>query len=245
MKNKNSIKPFISVIIPTYNEAGSIVALVEALQKVLHGYHYEIIIVDDRSIDGTAALIQNKFSKDKTIDLHVHQPPSSLGDSILQGIRSARGTVIIGMDADFNHEPVVIKKLLQKISNNDLVIASRFISDGGMENQYRYWMSYLFNSFIKKLFKFPVMDNTSGFYAVRSSFLKKLPISEVYQGYGEYHLRLVYLAMLNCGRITEVATFYKNRNSGESKSKLWNMFFSYFGVCLDLKFFSQRYLIKN
>ncbi len=139
------------------------------------------------------------------------------------------------MDADFNHPPELIPKLIDNLKNNDLVIASRFIKGGGMEDRIRYIFTYIFNLFLKYILGFPTMDNMSGFYAIKKEKLNKLPLKEIYQGYGEYHLRLVWYAKKINFKIKEIPVFYQNRKYGKSKSNLIKMFFKYLYLALKLK----------
>jgi hypothetical protein len=86
------------------------------------------------------------------------------------------------------------------------------------------------------------MDNTSGFYAIKTDFLNSFPIGSIYKnGYGEYHLRLVYLAK-NLTTIKKVPVFYQERKFGKSKSKFLQMLFKYFKVAFELNF---RYSALN
>lgn len=79
------------------------------------------------------------------------------------------------------------------------------------------------------------MDNMSGFYAIRQEKLLKLPLKEIYRGYGEYHLRLVYSAKRKGFRIKEIPVFYNKRKYGKSKSNLPKMFFVYLVEALRLR----------
>lgn len=226
----------ISIIIPTYNERENIVNLIHEIQLILSksNIKYEIVIVDDNSPDNTALEIKKKFNS-KNIRLFVRKNIRGLASAILLGIRKSRGDIIIGMDADFNHPPEKISELIRLLSQADLVVASRFIKNGGMEDKVRYVFTYIFNLFLKYLLGFPTMDNMSGFYAVKKEILLKLPINNIYQGYGEYHLRLVYLAKKYGLRIKEIPVFYPKRRHGKSKSNFFGMFFQYLFVAFELK----------
>lgn len=223
----------ISVIIPTFNEAKNIVSLLKKLQQQLEGYSYEIIIIDDHSPDGTYSEVKRKV-KSKFIKTYLHQGSPELGHSILQGVLKAKGEFIIGMDADFNHDPRVIPLLIVASQYYDMVVASRFIVGGGMSDQYRFITSWLFNLILKIFFRFPVSDNTSGFYIIKRKLLQNLSPSTIYKGYGEYHLRLVYLAKKNNYKLAEVPVFYGKRTYGESKSRFFSMLITYLYTALKL-----------
>lgn len=232
------MKPYVSIIIPTYNEKDNIILLIDEIKKICrsHNLSFEIIIIDDNSPDGTFDKLRKIFPKDLSVRIFKRVNKRGLATAILFGIKKAKGTYIIGMDADFNHLPDKITDLVDRLKNCDLVIGSRFIKGGGMEEKMRYFITYLLNIFLKYFLGFPVMDNLSGFYAIKKIKLLKLPISLIYRGYGEYHLRLVYLADKAGLKIIEIPVFYKKRRFGKSKSNLLILFIKYLWVSLSLKF---------
>ena len=226
-----------SLIIPTYNEKENILRLIKELQKNLNSVKelYEIIAVDDNSPDGTGAAAEKAFRKNKNIRIFVRKKDRGLATAIFFGINKSKGDVVVGMDADFNHPPELIPQLSGKLIDADMVVASRFINGGGMEEKGRYFFTYFFNLFLKYLLGFPTMDNMSGYYAIKKPALLKLPLGKIYRGYGEYHLRLVYLAQKIGLKIKEIPVFYSKRNYGQSKSNLIKLFFSYLWTALNLK----------
>lgn len=184
-------KKLISVILPTYNETDNIIPLLKELSNVLKAYTHELIVVDDNSSDGTYLKVKNHARENKNIRCILHAGEPELGGSILEGINNSQGEIIIGMDADLNHNPKLIPILIDQLKNHDIAIASRFIPGGGMRNKFRYFTSFGFNLLLKLCFAFPILDNTSGFYAITKRKLLTLNIEFIYQGYGEYHLRLL------------------------------------------------------
>lgn len=234
MKRKKQTR--ISVVIPTFNEKDNIVPLIQEVKKLhkLKDLNTEIIVVDDNSPDKTGEVVSKIFVKDKNVRVYIRKKEKGLGTAILYGIRWAKGDVIIGMDADFNHPPEKIPELVDKLKKADLVIASRFIKGGGMEHKVRYWLAYIYNLFLNKVLGFPVLDNMSGFYAISKKKLQTLPLEYIYRGYGEYHLRLVYLAKAHGFRIVEIPAYYPKRTHGKSKSNLLRMFFEYLYVAVGL-----------
>lgn len=233
-------KTRISLIIPTFNEKENIILLIKAIKKVLSESVYQIVIVDDNSPDETYKEIIRNFGNKKNIKAILRVNERGLGSSILHGIKNSDHEIIVGMDADFNHAPQIIPFLIKELENNDLVVASRFIKNGGMEEKKRLFPTLLFNKFLKHILGFPIMDNMSGFYAIRREKLLQLPLEKVYKGYGEYHLRLVYLAKKKGFRIKEVPVYYKKRVYGKSKSNLSKMFFLYLKEAFYLRFYAQE-----
>lgn len=228
--------PKLSIILPTYNEAEGITQFLELLLAALgQKADAEIIVVDDQSPDGTARVVQQFSKQYPAVRVIERRASPGLGLSILTGIEAARGDVIVGMDADNNHDVRQVLALVTGLEQADLVVASRFISGGGMQETARYYSTFAFNA-VLRLLGFPTWDNGSGFYAVKRAKLKTLPLNEIYYGYGDYHLRLVYYAARAGWSILELPTQYQKRLAGESKSKLGQMAVSYFKEAVRLRF---------
>ncbi len=225
----------LSIVIPTFNEKHNIIGLISSIQKIFGYKTYEIIVIDDNSPDGTYNKIVKEFGNDKKVKTILRKNERGLGTAILRGIKSSSYPVIVGMDADFNHPPETITRLTEEIQSHDLVVASRFIKSGGMEEKKRYLPTLMFNLFLKHILRFPVSDNTSGFYAVWKNKLLKLPLDDIFRGYGEYHIRLMHYAQTNNFKITEVPVYYKKRKYGRSKSNLGKMFLGYLYCALKLR----------
>lgn len=226
-----------SIIIPTFNERGNIVALLKRILEVAgkNNLNIEIVVVDDDSPDKTAEAVRRNFLKEKRVRLFVRTKKKGLASAILWGIEKSRGEVILGMDADFNHPPSLIPSILEKLRTCGLVVASRFVSGGGMEEKGRYWGTFVFNLLLKNLLGFPTMDNMSGFYAISKEKLFKLPVKRIYRGYGDYHLRLLHFAKMAKLTICQVPVYYPKRKYGESKSNLSKLIFSYTLISLKLR----------
>ncbi len=226
-----------SVVLPTYNEAGNIVKLVEEIKKelALKKITHEIIIVDDDSPDKTGLLAQKYFSKFPDVRVVIRKKERGLATAIRVGLEKAVGEVAVVMDTDFNHEPRLVPRLVEKCKNYDLVIGSRFVRGGGMANKTRERLSYLFNIMIRILLGSPVKDNLSGFFAMKSIELEKLDFNKIFWGYGDYFIRLIYLSKNQGNKLSELPSFYKDREYGASKSQFLNMFKDYLASTIDLR----------
>ncbi|MDP2946555.1 MAG: glycosyltransferase [Nanoarchaeota archaeon] len=234
-------KVLVSIILPTYNESKSIIVVIKKIKQIfkkLTSYKLEIIIVDDNSGDKTGYLVQKEYKYDNLVKVFIRKAERGLGTAIGYGINKAQGSIIIGMDADGNHPVSILPIFLKELKTNDLVIASRFVRGGGVEeitDRIRHLGSFMFN-LILKILGFPVWDNTSGFYGISKKKLISLKPKNIYFGYGDYHLRLVYFAKLKNFKIKEIPCVYGKRIAGESKSELFKMFFDYLKEGLRLKF---------
>lgn len=223
----------ISIIIPTYNEKENSIPLISAIGNACttNKIDYEIIIIDDNSPDGTGQYIQKKFAEDIRVRCLIRNTERGLGTAILYGITQARGDIIVGMDADFNHPPESIPTLVRALQEQkgDMIVGSRFVKGGGMHGAIRSFGSRVVNAILRIVFGFPIHDNLSGYYAIYKSTLNKMNLKNIYSGYGEYHMRLVwYISRVHKLHIHENPVFFGKRLYGSSKSDLLNMLLSYF-----------------
>lgn len=225
----------VSVILPTYNEKGNIVKLTYAIKKSLKGRSYEIVIVDDNSPDGTAQSVEKKFSKDKTVKLFVRKKSKGLATAIKYGVKHASGEIVVAMDTDFQHDPKIIPQMVDLCKYYDLIVGSRFVRGGGMEDGSRYSYSYLFNLMVRLMLRMQIQDNLSGFFALKLNKLNKLNLNKIFLGYGDYFIRLLHA----CGQanysILEIPVFYNVRPYGQSKSSFVSMIINYSKTVLSLK----------
>lgn len=122
----------ISIIIPTYNERENIAILIREIAKYIKNYSYEIIVVDDNSPDGTA---EAALSLASTYPVRVIKRPDKLGltSAIYDGIQASRSNIIVVMDADLQHPPDVLPKLISKLDKCDIVVASRHAPGGSIQ----------------------------------------------------------------------------------------------------------------
>ena len=226
-----------SVILPTYNESGNIVKLVEkirhslALAKISH----EVILVDDNSPDQTGLLAQKYFSKVPEVRVIIRKKEKGLATAIRHGIEMAVGDVIVVMDTDFNHEPELVPQLVTQCDHYDMAIGSRFVRGGGMANKTRETLSYLFNILVRLILQSPVHDNLIGFFACRMTALEKVDFNKIFFGYGDYFIRLIYLVKKQGGSFTELPSLYQERTYGSSKSQFLVMFRDYLATTIKLR----------
>jgi dolichol-phosphate mannosyltransferase len=219
----------VSVIVPTYNEAGSIVAFLGELLTVLekHEIDHEVLVVDDASPDGTADLVESHFAGREQVRLLRRHGSRGLAVSIRDGLARAEGDVFVVMDSDFNHDPQVVPLLLKVLADFDLVSGSRFAPGGGMYSRWRQLGSFVMNLFVRVVLQTQIQDNLSGFFAVRRELLEPLPAARIFFGYGDYYFRLLYHAQRRGARILEVPVVYRSREGGGSKTPLLRTFLRY------------------
>lgn len=227
----------VSIILPTYNEAGNIVTLVEEIKRNIPAeWNYEILVVDDDSPDGTYQLVADRFSEDPDVEAILRTTDRGFAKSIRCGIDRSDGDRVIVMDTDFTHDPIEISRLLHISECYDVVSGSRFCPGGRMQDTWHYIASLLFNWLLRVLLRTQVQDNLGGYFIISRDALNKLPKDHIFFGYGEYFFRLLYFLQMQGGHVVEIPAVYNVRTSGESKSRFLKMLFSYFGAAIKLKF---------
>jgi dolichol-phosphate mannosyltransferase len=227
-----------SIILPTYNEKDNIVELVQAIHRCLEpeGFDYNVVIVDDNSPDGTADVVRAAFGDDDRVELHVRTGERGLATALRYGAEHSCGEVLVFMDTDFNHDPAVIPQLIKFLEYYDVVIGSRFVLRGGMEDSARYVFSFIYNLGLRFLFRTQVWDNLSGFFAIYRHKLLELNLDRIFYGYGDYFIRLLMVGWRRGWRMLEIPVFYRLRMHGHSKTQFLGTFTQYTTAILKLRF---------
>ncbi|MEY4184276.1 MAG: hypothetical protein RIS07_679 [Actinomycetota bacterium] len=227
----------ITVVIPTYNEAGNIVPLIEQIIDAVEAeYELEVLVMDDSSPDGTADIARSRFVADPRVNVVTRTSDRGLGASVGDGVRRATGDSIVVLDADLTHKPAQISDLAHINQRFDLVSASRFAAGGSMQDRPHYVWSLVFNFWLRMILRTQVQDNLAGFYIVRRSLAQSLPHEKIFFGYGDYFFRLLHFAKKAGGTIVEIPTHYTLRVAGNSKSNYLKMAGTYSAAAIRLLF---------
>lgn len=217
--------PLVSIILPTYNEAGNIVELIGALDQCIT-HPKEIIVVDDNSPDGTWRLVEEAQERYPSVCIERRRKHPGLTRSIQHGIDRARGDIICWMDCDFSHPPATMAQLITHVlEGQDLAVASRYVK-GGQYKSGLQWLgadesalAVLLSRFINMGIRWSLdpqfHDYTSGFIAARRRVLEKIRLEG---DYGEYFMDLMYRAILQGHTYKEVPFISPPRRSGISKT---------------------------
>jgi dolichol-phosphate mannosyltransferase len=209
----------VTVVLPTYNEAGNIVALIEAILSNMPAHcDPEIIVVDDNSPDGTYDLVRKRFGTDPKIKAVRRTRDRGLANSIRDGLNLASGEQVLVMDTDFTHSPAEIPRMLHVAQAYGLVSGSRFCAGGAMEDVAHYLASLLYNFVLRIVLRTQIQDNLGGFFTMRRNDLQTLPWDEIFHGYGDYFFRLLSYVQAAGLTIVEVPALYRVRSKGASKS---------------------------
>lgn len=205
----------LSAIIPALNEAENLARLIPLLRDRLTqlvGDAWEIIIVEGRSTDGTAAVARAEGAR------VVDQQERGYGGALLAGFAAAEGEWIVTMDADLSHEPAFVEPLWAAREQADVVIASRYVKGGHAEMPlFRLVLSRILNTFFTLGLSLPLKDISSGFRLYRSSVVKGMPLESRDFDVLEEVLVRAYSAGY---RVIEVPFTYKPRITGHSHAKL-------------------------
>jgi dolichol-phosphate mannosyltransferase len=215
----------VSVLLPTYNEAENIVPLLEEILTSVSQLR-EILIVDDNSPDHTAEIVRSwikKNKRDQTVRVIVRLTDHGLTGSISEGIQSARGSIVVWMDADFSHPPKYINALTEAVRDGtDIAVCSRYISGGkptntknSADSSLLIPASILANKILRIVFGLDFYDYTSGFIAVRKDVVKRIPL---HGSYGEYFIDFIVRAYRTGYRIKEIPFISEPRRAGYSKT---------------------------
>lgn len=227
-----------SIILPTYNEKDNIVELINAIFATLasDSLDFEIVLVDDNSPDGTAEAVRQNFDGNGRVKLFVRTQERGLATAIRYGLEHSDGDILVFMDTDFNHDPAIIPQMIKFLEYYDIIIGSRFVMAGGMEDRFRQYSSLIYNYAIRLLFGTPVHDNLSGFFSIYRDKLESMDLDQIYYGYGDYFIRLLMVAHKRGYNMLEIPVFYRLRVHGHSKTQFLSIFSQYTRALLALRF---------
>lgn len=208
----------LSVIIPTYNEAGNLPTLIELLGKALSGIDYEILIVDDNSPDRTWQIGEDFAARDPAIRVMRRLNERGLSSAVIAGMSVARGRVLAVMDADLQHDESVLPQMFQAIEKDgyDLAIGSR-AAEGGSYGQWSYFrrfVSWTATLLARLLLPVEVKDPMSGFFAVRRQIFQQCAdrINPV-----GFKILLEFIGRNPGLRVVEIGYRFRLRVHGETK----------------------------
>jgi dolichol-phosphate mannosyltransferase len=207
------------VVIPTYNERENIRRI---LPVVLAATECEVVVVDDDSPDGTAAVVGELAASDPRIHLVNHRPKLGIGPAYKEGFKAAfalEPELIIQMDADFSHAPEMLPRLVALAADNDLVLGSRYL-DGITVVKWpmgRLLLSYFGNAYVRFVTGLKVRDATGGFKCWRREALRAIEPDRVRSNGYAFQIETTYRASLRKLRIREVPIIFMDREVGESK----------------------------
>lgn len=226
----------IYLVIPTYNEKNNILKLLDQI-FVLKIEGLNILVVDDNSPDGTGQLVDQLKQKYLNLDILHRQNKAGLGTAYLAGFKEVlkKGAdYIFEMDADLSHDPKLIPEFLKVIQNYDLVLGSRYVKGGGVNNWHwlRRLISRFGNIYARLILGLPYHDLTGGFKCYRRQVLEKI-ISKNLSSVGyNFQIETTYQTRLAGFKIKEIPITFTERQEGKSKFNLIILLESFWKVLL-------------
>lgn len=238
------------IIIPTYNEKENIVKIIEAVFSLDHDFH--ILVVDDGSPDGTAALVQQLQQKHPdSLHLLERSGKLGLGTAYIAGFKwglQRSYEYFIEMDADFSHPPASLIPLYKacKRDGADVSVGSRYIKGGRVENWPidRIVLSYGASLYVRLITWMPIKDPTAGFVCYRRKVLETIDLDKIrFVGYA-FQIEMKFASRMLGFKLAEVPITFTDRIEGTSKMSLriiqeaitgvvqmrWRSFFSSYGA---------------
>jgi dolichol-phosphate mannosyltransferase len=208
------------VILPTYNERDNLPQIVSA---ILAHEGFRVLVVDDKSPDGTGA-VADALAADHPgrVEVIHRTGKKGLGRSYVDGIRRALetdATLICQMDADFSHDPKYLPDLVSATAAADLVIGSRYVHGISVVNWplRRIILSTFANKYVRAVTRLEPRDCTSGFRCWRRDALARFDLDRLFSDGYSFLVEMLYLARRFGLRITEVPIIYVERRAGQSK----------------------------
>jgi dolichol-phosphate mannosyltransferase len=207
------------VVIPTYNERDNLPILVPRLLAIAE---LRVLVVDDASPDGTGAVADQLAARHDRVTVLHRTGPRGLGLSYIDAMRHAlRGdaTHIVQMDADLSHDPADVPRLLSAGERADLVIGSRYVPGGRVENwpASRILLSAFANRYVRLITRLGVRDCTSGFRCWRRAALAGLPLDRISSDGYAFVVELTWEAVSAGCSVEEVPITFVERRHGASK----------------------------
>lgn len=228
----------LSLVLPTYNEGKNIQKIIIILSDLLNlvlPNNYELIVVDDNSPDRTWELAQAMTAEYPQLKVINRTEEKGLSTAVIRGWQIAKGEVLGVIDADLQHPPEILVKLLEQMTQGaDLAVASRHVEGGGVSD----WS--IMRRFLSRgaqvlgLVLLPhvlgrLSDPMSGYFMVRREAIAGYALSPV-----GYKILIEVVARGKIGSISEVGYVFQERNAGESKVT-WKQYVEYLQHLLKLR----------
>jgi len=220
----------VSIVMPTYNEAGNVGELIRAAVRSVKEFgvdDIEVIVVDDDSPDLTWKVAEETVCPDASIRVLRRRQDHGLTASLNEGIAAAKKEVIVWLDCDFSQPPERIPQMLYMLDQGyDVAVNSRYVLGGGEARSgkggaLQLYLSRRLNGVLRFFLDSSFYDYTSGFVAVRREVFRDMRLRG---DYGEYFIDFIYRLLRDPHyRICELPYIMQPRFSGESKtgSNLW------------------------
>jgi dolichol-phosphate mannosyltransferase len=214
------------LILPTYNEAENIEAIVAAASEVLARAApdgFRVLVVDDGSPDGTGEIAEGLAREHAWFEVLHRSEKSGIGPAYLAGFRHAldRGAdFLMEMDSDFSHDPADLARLLGAVrAGAELALGSRYVPGGGVSDWglLRRFISEGGSTYARWVLGLRIRDLTGGFKCFRREVLEAIEFEGVRSRGYAFQVELTYRAVRAGFRVVEVPIIFRDRRRGQSK----------------------------
>jgi len=211
------------IVVPTYNERANLRELVEGIRT--HVPAADVLVVDDASPDGTAALARELGATLGGVDVLARPGRQGIGSAYRDGFREglARGyRRLVSMDADLSHEPHYLPELIAATDEADVAVGSRYLHGVSVVNWTldRLALSVGANAYARAITGMPVRDCTSGFQCFRREVLETIGVDGLRFDDYAFLIEVKYRAFRRGFRFKEIPIIFVERREGESKNGL-------------------------
>ena len=210
------------VLLPTYNERENVQNIIPEIFDVLP--EADIMVIDDNSPDGTGDIVDEMIARYPQLSILKRPGKQGLGvaynHAISEVLKHGDYDYVFTMDADGSHDPLYLATMLEALAEYDLVVGSRYVTGGGVENweTWRYMLSKYGNMYARFLTASGINDLTAGFIGVRTSTLRNMRFDELGSSGYAYQIEFKFHAVHHASaRTKEVPIVFKSRREGESK----------------------------
>ncbi|MEN2997575.1 MAG: polyprenol monophosphomannose synthase [Brevinematia bacterium] len=208
------------VVVPTYNEVENISRLIK---EILDSFDKaDVLVVDDNSPDGTAEVVKKEFENNERVNLLVRNGKRGLGRAYVDGFKwglSREYRYLIGMDADFSHDPKEIPNFYNYLQEYDVVVGSRYINGIRVLNWdlKRLIISQLGSLYARVVTGLKLTDMTGGYNGYRAEVLRSIDLDKIDSNGYAFQIELKYRSYVKGFRIVEIPIVFKEREKGTSK----------------------------
>ncbi|OPX28435.1 MAG: glycosyltransferase [Candidatus Cloacimonas sp. 4484_143] len=199
----------LSFVIPVFNEQDSLKQLYSEIIENIKEYEYEIIFVDDGSIDNSYNILQKVASEDKNVKLIKFRKNFGKSAGLNVGFQAAKGDVVFTMDADLQDDPKEIPSFIAKLEEGYDMVTGWKVKR--LDPISKTWPSKLFNKVTSNTFKLKLHDYNCGYKAYKKEVINELDI------YGEMHRYVPALADSLGFKIAEIPVHHRKREFGKTK----------------------------
>ena len=226
--NEPARKPRLVAMLPTYNERENIAGLIDAILALPLDADVHVVVADDNSPDGTGRYAEERAASDPRVHALVRTKRRGRGAGGIDGFKAALALgadFIVEMDADFSHAPKFIPDLLAAARQADLILGSRFVPGGRDADRslHRRFITFCVGAFIRRLYRLPIRDVSSGFRLFRRGVLEAVDLDDLISVGQSVVLEILRKTAHLGFRIKEVPIVFVDRARGKTKLDLLSL----------------------